>query len=424
MYTYVHMNILHLDIDAFFASVEQRDDPTLRGRPVAVGTGVVASCSYEARCFGVRTAMRLSEARKRCPSLLILPGDYRRYEQAGRHVLAICNDVVDRVEVSALDDLYLLLPVETNEAIRLGETLREQVGEEVKLSVSLGIGINKLVASVATQEAKNRRLETYGGNLRSWIYQDRPLPPSPVVGVDPGREREYLAPWPVDILPGIGHATLRKLEPLRLNTVDDLAQKPRALLCGLLGKQGDRLLRFAQGIDDRPVESAKNQTSIGRRASFDPPVSNREFLLALTSHLVDRATSWLRLKGQHTRGLKLFMRYGDQQTGEGHASIPQSTDDETLLRKTAQDLLTRNYKRRLPLRLLGIELAPLQLAVNEPLLFPDPLASRIQELATCKDNIRERFGFTSLQNASSLLLDKSLAKDRENYRFRTPCLSR
>ena len=110
MYTYVHMNILHLDIDAFFASVEQRDDPTLRGRPVAVGTGVVASCSYEARCFGVRTAMRLSEARKRCPSLLILPGDYRRYEQAGRHVLAICNDVVDRVAVSALDDLYLLLP--------------------------------------------------------------------------------------------------------------------------------------------------------------------------------------------------------------------------------------------------------------------------------------------------------------------------
>ena len=118
------------------------------------------------------------------------------------------------------------------------------------------------------------------------------------------------------------------------------------------------------------------------------------------------------------------MRYGDQQTGEGHASIPQSTDDETLLRKTAQDLLIRNYKRRLPLRLLGIELAPLQLAVNEPLLFPDPLASRIQELAACKDNIRERFGFTSLQNASSLLLDKSLAKDRENYRFRTPCLSR
>jgi len=418
------MNIMHLDIDAFFASVEQRDDPSLRGRPIAVGTGVVASCSYEARCFGVRTAMRLSEARKRCPSLLVLPGDYRRYEQAGRHVFAICSDASDRVEVAALDDLYIRLSEENGKTRRLGETIREQVGEELKLSVSLGMGANKLVASVATQEAKNRRLESYGGNLRSWSNPDRPLPPSPVIMVAAGNERDYLAPWPVDILPGIGHVTLRKLAPLRLSTVGDLASVPRALMCGLLGKQGDRLLQYSRGLDDRPLETDKTQLSIGRRASFDPPVSNPEFLLALTSHLVDRAASWLRWKGQHARGLKLFLRYGDQQSAECHTPLSKATDDESLLRQAAHDLLGRTYKRRLPLRLLGVELTPLQVAVEEPMLFPDPQMVRDHGIATCKDQIRGRFGFTSLQNASSLLLDKTLAKDRENYRFRTPCLSR
>src|SRR4051794_20605151 len=144
-------SVLHLDVDAFFASVEQRDDPALRGRPVAVGTGVVASCSYEARRWGVRTGTRLADARRLCPDLLVLPGDYRRYEMAGRQILGICHDLTDRVERAALDDLYLdLAPMSVDDAADAGRGLSRQVEQEVGLSTSVGVGTSKLVAGVAT----------------------------------------------------------------------------------------------------------------------------------------------------------------------------------------------------------------------------------------------------------------------------------
>lgn len=425
------MSVLHLDIDAFFASVEQRDDPSLRGKPVAVGTGVVASCSYEARCFGVRTAMRLSEARARCPQLIVLAGDYRRYEQAGRHVFAICRDASPQVEMAALDDLYLDLSDPSSggptvaDPVRLAESIREQVVEELQLSVSQGIGASKLIAAVATQEAKDRRLAAYGGKLPAWDEGiARPLPPSPVVAVPRGNEAAYLAPWPIDVLPGIGHATLRKLEPLRLRTVGDLAMTPIAVLCGLLGKQGPRLLRLARGIDDRPVLPDKPQASIGRRASFDPPACDHEFLEALTGHLVDRAASWLRWNRRKTSGLRVVLRYADQQAADVRASLPRPTDHETPLRELALDTFRRCYKRRLALRLLGIELTPLCEAPEQNSLFPDPVEDRSRAIGLCKDTVRGRFGFSALRNGSSLYLDRNLKRDRENYRFRTPCLTR
>src|SRR5262249_50165805 len=148
-----HRSILHLDADAFFASVEQRDDPRLRGRPVAVGTGVVASCSYEARRWGVRTGMRLAEARRLCRELVCLPGDYRRYEQAWRCFLAIGQEQPPLVEVAALDDLYLDV-TRHGRSEPIAARLRGQIRDEVRLSVSIGMGGSKLVAKVATKQAK------------------------------------------------------------------------------------------------------------------------------------------------------------------------------------------------------------------------------------------------------------------------------
>ena len=173
--------ILHLDADAFFASVEQRDDPKLRGRAVAVGTGVVASCSYEARRFGVRTGMRLAEARSLCRGLIVLPGEYPRYEQAARRVQAVCLEQTPLVEVAALDDLYLDL-TRHQRPEGVPDTLRQQIRDEVRLSVSIGVAANKLVARVATKEAK----------------------PGRQVFVPEGKEQGYLAPWPARVLPGVG----------------------------------------------------------------------------------------------------------------------------------------------------------------------------------------------------------------------------
>jgi DNA polymerase-4 len=393
---------LHLDADAFFASVEQRDDARLRGRPVAVGTGVVASCSYEARRWGVRTGMRLVEARQRCRALLVLPGDYRRYEQAARHVLAICLERTPRVQVAALDDLYLDLTGSAGTPERTAAELRGQVRAEVGLSVSLGIGSNKLVARVATQEAK----------------------PGRQVLVAAGAERPYLAPWPAQVLPGVGSRVRDRLHRLNVQRVGEVAAMPAAVLCGLFGERGRVLHRLAHGIDPRPVEPHRPPQSVSRRTSFDPPTGDEAFLRAMLDHLLERCASWLRFHGLATRGLALTLRYGDYETADGRASFRRATADETTLKEAARERFGRLYARRLPLRLLGVELTPLAAPDGQASLFPDEEQERGRRLAACKDAIRQRFGFMALMSGSALVLASRLEHDRDNFRLRTPCLTR
>jgi len=418
--------ILHLDVDAFFASVEQRDEPRLDGRPVAVGTGVVASCSYESRLWGVRTGMRLSEARQRCPTLVVLPGDYRRYEQAGRCIQAICLEHTPLVEPLALDDLYLDLgqpgrPAAEQEEIcrRTADTLAEQIQDEVGLSVSIGMATNKMVASVATDDAKRRRLQ-------HWQDQGAapPIPRSTPLLIPAGTEAAYLAPWPIEVLPGVGPKVQAQLERLNVQRVGELAEVPLAVLCGLFGTRGRALRLLARGIDRRPIDPERPARSVSRRTSFDPPTGDRDFLQAMLHHLLERAIGWLRCQGLGTRGLTLTLCYGNYRTVEGRVSFAESTCAEDILQQAARDRLQRLHSRRLPLRLLGVQLAPLQPPRHQGQLFPDPDVERVGRLAQCKETVRQRFGFMALLNGSALLLADRLDQDRENFRLRTPCLTR
>lgn len=399
------MAVHHLDIDAFFASVEQRDDPGLRGRPVAVGTGVVASCSYEARHFGVRTGMRLAEARRLCRPLVVLPGAYPRYEQAARHVLAICAERTPVVEVAALDDLYFDVAdlVEATRIERLARELREQIRDETRLSVSLGSGANKMTARVATNQAK----------------------PGKHVLVPDGQERAYLAPWPARVLPGVGSVIEQRLARLNVDRVHQVADMPVDLLRRLFGpRRGRTLFDQAHGVDPRPIEPNKPQRSVGRRSSFDPPVADRDFISAMLGYLIDRACSWLRYRGLEARSMRLTIRYGDYESAEGRERLRPASADEIRLKEAARDRLDRLYQRRLPLRFLGVELAPLVPAAPSPSLFAEPDEEKNQRLLAAKDAIRQRFGFTSLLAGSALTLLDQMASDRENLTMRTPCLSR
>jgi DNA polymerase-4 len=438
--------ILHLDADAFFASLEQRDDPKLRGRPVAVGTGVVASCSYEARRYGVTTGMRLTEARRLCRELIVLPGEYPRYEQAARRVLAICAEQTPLVEVAALDDLYLDLtgrtgpppdaPPDETPAGQLAADLRATIGAEVRLSVSIGIGTNKLVSRVATKEAKQRRSRiedrgsrieeqaaSAGGNAgflpRSSILHPR----SSAVLVPAGHERVYLAPWPARVLPGAGGRLGDRLERLNVARVGEVAGMPAPLLQGLFGVvRGRTLHEQSWGIDPRPVEPCRLPQSVGRRTSFDPPVAEKTFLAAMLAYLLERACSWLRFQGLATKGLTVTLRYGDYQGAAGRTSFREPTDDEPRLKEAARERLGRLYQRRLPLRYLGVELSPLTRRDDRPTLFPDPEEERARRLLAVRDAVRRRFGFTALLTGDALLLANQLDRDRENFRLRTPCL--
>jgi DNA polymerase IV len=393
--------VLHLDVDAFFASVEQRDDPQLRGRPVAVGAGVVASCSYEARRFGVRTGMRLLDARRLCSQLLILPGEYPRYEQAARCILAVCQDYTPRVEVAALDDLYLALTADDGPE-RRASILREQIRDEVRLSVSIGIGTNKLVAKAATREAK----------------------PGRQVIVAAGAERTYLAPREVRILPNVGPRIEVRLDRLNVHRVGEVADMPVPVLRGLFGNQGPRLHEQAHGIDRRVVESRKPQHAVSRCTSFAPPVGDRAFLRAMLDYLVERAAAWMRFHDQATRGFQVVIRYGDYQSDRGRGTFRAPVDGERELKEAVRERWETLYQRRLPLRLLGIELTPLVPAEKQALFFRHPDEERSERLTTCKDAIHERFGFTSLLSGSALLLARSLDRDRANFKLRTGCLTR
>jgi DNA polymerase IV len=408
-------SVLHLDVDSFFAAVEQRDNPRLRGLPVAVGSGVVASCSHEAKRQGVTTGMALGEARARCRALVLVPGDYRRYEQAARRILAICHDLTPIVEVAALDDLYLDLTRcgTDSTGLRTAAELRSQIRAEVGLGVSLGLGSSKLLARTATRQAKRRP--------GRGTAQDEA---GAIVRVPPGDERIFLAPWPIEVLPGAGGRIRARLERLNVRQVGALADMPLSVLCGLFGERGRVLRAQAQGIDLRAVEATRPPQSVSRRTSFDPPSGDPAFLRAMLDHLLERAASWLRFQGLETRGLRLTLRYGDYEFAEGRQPLPQQTADETVLRAAAAERFGKLYCRRLPLRLLGVELAPLAPPSAQGSLFADEAVERARRLALCKDAVRQRFGFMALVSGSSLVLAQQLEYDRDNYRLRTPCLTR
>ncbi|MBY0232095.1 MAG: DNA polymerase IV [Gemmataceae bacterium] len=390
--------ILHLDVDAFFAAAEQRDDPSLRGRPVAVGTGVVASCSYESRPFGVRTGMRLGDARRLCPALVVVPGDYRRYEIASRQIVGIAREHSPLIEVVALDDLYL----EGGDAARIAAQVRQEVG----LRVTIGVGASKLVAAVATQEAKERKAR--GGT-------------DDVAEVPPGTEREYLAPWPVEVLPGVGPKAAEQLGRLNVRRVRELAEVPAAVLAGMFGKRGLAFRELARGIDPRPVQPGKPALSISRCTSFDPAVAEWPVLSAMMDHLVERAALRARKQGQQARGLGVKVRYADHRTADSR--VPVDGGEEGM-KRAARERLERLCGRRLPLRLIGVELSPLLGTSEQGELFADEGREKAKRLRECRDEVRERFGFLSLVSGSALELTRRLEHDRDNYALRTPCLTR
>ena len=422
-------NIAHLDVDAFFASLEQRDDVSLRNRPVAVGTGVVASCSYEAKREGVKTGMGLAQAKTLCRSLVIVPGDHRRYEQAGRQILGICKEHSSAVEMSALDDLYMQVqapePCADKNHVAF---LRSQILDEVGVRVSIGMGANKFLANIATHHAKMLRVRMGQKTTSPWfpgavVLRSRGED-SPLVMVQSEHAGSYLRPWPVSLLPGVGRNGVEKFRQISVHRVGEVADMPLEVLCVLFGKRGAVLRELAHGKDDRPLCVGKPPLTVSRRSSFDPPTGDINFLLAMMDHLVERAVSWVRFQGLAARTLKVFIRYGDHQENDGGESFRVAEIREDVLRQAARQKLLSLYTRRLPLRLVGVELARLEKPLAQATLFVDPEQEKQQRLCAVRDEVRRKFGFMSIVRGTSLLLDQKLTSDRDNFRLRTPCLNR
>lgn len=414
--------ILHLDIDAFLASVEQIRDPTLRGRPVAVGAGVVASRSYEAKACGVETAMPLHEARRRCPELVVRDGDSRLADRYRQRVAEVLRRFSPVVEICSLDDFYADLtgvPLRVEQAlagtttidaerslVALCREVRAQIRAETGLSVSQGIGATRTVARLATTKAK----------------------PGGVCEVASGHEREFLGGFPVERLPGIGRKTADLLQQVGVEFVRDLWQVDVELLRRSFGARGEEIWRRSRGLDDAPIQATPTLRSISRETSFEPRVDEASqqigFLRAMLAYLLDRAATELRRLRLQARTVQVRVRHTDGVQDERARTLGDATDRTDLLQQLANELLDDLLTRRVLVRLVGVTLTSLAAvrSVQGQLFGADDRAR--QRLFAAVDAVRQRHGFGSLVLGSASPLLGQVPHGVHGFRLRTPSLTK
>lgn len=384
-------SIIHLDMDAFFASVEILDNPSLRGRPVIVGgggsRGVVSAASYEARRFGVHSAQAMVTARKRCPDGVFLLPRIGRYREVSERIMAIFQRFTPLVEPLSLDEAFL--DVTGTErlfgtAARLAARIREQVRGEIGLTVSAGVATSKLVAKVASDVNK----------------------PDGLTVVPPGGEVDFLAPLPVGRLPGVGQTTGRQLALLGVRTIGDLTRVPEEILARKLGQAGSQLHAAALGIDCRAVQVERVAKSVGHEETFAQDLVDmtviRRVLLALAVKVGQR----LRRHGLMARTVILKTKYYDFIRNTRSLTLDTPTADEGVLYDAGCQLLTETQVGHKPLRLLGISATNLvDSCLARPLSLFEPDGGREEKrrkINQAVDRINQTFGQEAIRPATLL----------------------
>jgi DNA polymerase IV len=390
--------ILHVDMDAFFAAVELLRRPELRGQPVIVGgdgaRGVVAAASYEARAYGIHSAMPSVQARRRCPHAVFLPGDHAHYGEVSERVMTLFREVTPLVEPLSLDEAFLDVSGARRlhgEAIGVAHRLRARVEETERLTCSVGVASNKFLAKLASEAAKPR------ASLAG------PEPGEGVTVVWPGAELDFLHPLPVARLWGVGPATLAKLERLGVATVGDLAALPAEALVAALGRaHGQHLHELSHGRDDRAVEPDRVLKSVGHEETFardhhDPDTLGREAV-----RMSDAVASRLRRAGFVGRTVTLKVRFADFRTITRSSTLDGPTDVSADIAREAKRLLDTIDPSQ-GVRLLGVSVSNLSDDATRQLTLDEAVREDgWEEADRAIDDIRARFGRQAIGPASSL----------------------
>jgi len=380
--------ILHADMDAFYASVEQRDDAALRGRPVVVGgpsrRGVVAAASYEARRFGIHSAMPMAQAMRRCPELVVVRPRIGHYAEVSRQIFAIFESHTPLVEPLSLDEAFLdLTGCERlhGSGPEVARAIKRRVREELELVVSVGVAPSKFVAKVASDLGK----------------------PDGLVVVEPGEVQTFLRPLPVRRLFGVGQHTEAILAELGVSTIGELADLPCELLEGRLGGVGVELWQLARGEDARPVVACRAPESIGQEDTFAHDLTDPEALGREVQAQADRVAARLRAQGYRARVVVLKVKTSDFKLRTRRRTLPRPSSDGNLLGETARALLRRLLNGLGPVRLTGVTAAGLEHG-EEPrqLSFDEPQRERGEELGRTLDAIADKFGPGALVRGSRL----------------------
>lgn len=381
-----YRTILHVDLDAFFCSVEELLDPTLTGTAFAVGgaageRGVIATASYAARKFGVHSALPTARALKLCPQLKLLPTRHKVYSDYSRRVMALFEAETPDVEQISIDEAFLDLTGDQRAGGVVAAELQSRIARELKLPSSFGVASNKLVAKIATNVGKPRGL----------------------IVVPPGEEAAFLAPLPMEMLWGVGPKTRARLAELNLRTIGDLANWPPADLERRFGVMGASLAHHARGEDDRELETEREAKSISKEITYSRDVDDLPTLRRTLLDLSEQVAASLRRQGLAARTVKLKLRWPPFETITRQTTLPEPTDLEADIFKAAIDLFTTAWGRGRPVRLIGVGVSGLQAPARQLSLFEAaPADERATKLAAAVDKIRERYGWDAVKRASLL----------------------
>lgn len=379
--------ILHVDMDAFYASVEQRDDPSLQGKPVVVGgrpegRGVVSAASYEARKYGIHSAMPLAEALRRCPEAVFLPVNGRKYREVSAQIMEIFLTYTPLVEPLSLDEAFLDISASTGlfgPADRMALTIKERIQTELCLTASVGLACNKFLAKLASDLKK----------------------PDGFVIVSPDKIQEFLDPLPVERIWGVGGKTARQLHVLRVKTVKELRHLELKDLTKLFGTLGTQLYHLARGVDERPVESERRIKSIGHETTFPQDLCDYEELQTTLLKLSVDVGRRLRKNSLKGKTITLKVRYADFRTLTRSHTLLRTTDLDDVIYQEACSLL-EEVSLKEPVRLIGVTVHNLTDRVEDQLaLFAEPQPDK-EALTKVLDLVREKYGEKSITRARLL----------------------
>ena len=378
-----HRFILHVDMDAFYASVEVREQPGLAGRPVIVGgsprgRGVVSAANYEARRFGIHSAMPTARAMRLCPHAVCLPGRMSLYASVSHQIREIFNRYSPLVEPLSLDEAFLDVTDSQRlfgSAAEIANAIKQAISNELSLVASVGIAPNKFIAKIASDLEK----------------------PDGFVEVMPGEVQAFLDPLPVSRIWGVGKATGKELDRLGITTIAQLRQQSEAVLQDRFGKFGNHLWRLANGMDDRPVVSDSEAKSISNETTFDSDISNRDTLRAWLMELTEQVCWRLRQQDLFGRTVQIKLRFADFSTITRSHTLPEATQQTKQVWQAVMALFDKamqSESRRL--RLVGVGVSGLSDTAQRPQvqtdMFEQPEDTRQTQLDEVADAIKSRFG--------------------------------
>jgi DNA polymerase-4 len=379
--------ILHLDLDAFFCAVEENQNPELRGKAFAVGgkpseRGVVASCSYAARKFGVRSAMPMSRAVRLCPGLIIVPSRHRLYSDVSKQVMKRLHDLTPLLEQISIDEAFLDISDLSEPPERIARGLQAGIRDELGLPSSIGIAPNKLVAKIATEVGK----KSARGDS----------PPFALTIVPSGKEAEFLSPLPADMLWGVGPKTSARLGELGIHTIGDIARWPEEELIRLFGENGREMAKHTRGQDERPVVTEHETKSISQEVTFSRDIRDDQSLEKTLMEMSEEVGRRLRKNNLAGTTIKLKLRWPDFTTLTRQVTLSSTTNQGSEIAETALGLLRKVRESGQPVRLIGVGVSGLGEPMRQLELWGAD-SEKERKLQAVVDELREKFGNNAIK---------------------------